>query len=39
MIGFDGYIFGGREGKLNKVVYDRWGDLEEEWGDLKVKVE
>lgn len=37
--GPDGYISGGREGKPNKAAYDRWGDLEQEWGDLKVKVE
>lgn len=37
--GPDGYISGGREGKPNKAAYDRWGDLEIEWTDLKKEVE
>ena len=37
--GPDGYISGGREGKPNKAAYDRWGDLDEEWTDLKKEVE
>jgi photosystem II stability/assembly factor-like uncharacterized protein len=37
--GQDGYISGGREGRPPKAAYDRWNDLEEEWIEVKEKVE
>jgi hypothetical protein len=37
--GQDGYISGGREGRPPKAAYDRWNDLEEEWTEVKGKVE
>ena len=36
--GADGYISGGREGRPNQAAYSRWSDLEQEWTELKTKV-
>jgi len=36
--GADGYISGGREGKPSEAAYQRWGDLETTWTELRAEV-
>lgn len=36
--GADGYISGGREGKPGEAAYQRWGDLETTWTELRAEV-